>query len=141
MPYRDKKHTSVYQQLWEEGGNGESQWKQGFFLGWWKYSKITLQRWLQNSINILETTKLYTLNSWLHSMQSYLKSKKQTQYLIFPYYFKILIGVYIIDLQYCVSFRCTAKSVCYTNTHIYFFRFFFHIGHYRVLSRVPCAIQ
>ena len=25
--------------------------------------------------------------------------------------------------------------------YLFFFRFFFHIGYYRVLSRVPCAIQ
>ena len=36
-----------------------------------------------------------------------------------------------------VSFRCTA--ICYTYIHS--FRCFFHIGHYRVLSRVPCVIQ
>jgi len=33
----------------------------------------------------------------------------------------------------------------HTHTHIYiytlFFRFFSHIGHYRVLTGVPCAIQ
>ena len=25
--------------------------------------------------------------------------------------------------------------------YVLFFRFFFHIGHYSVLSRVPCALQ
>ena len=28
-----------------------------------------------------------------------------------------------------------------THTHIFCFRFFSHIRHYRTLSRVPCAIQ
>ena len=37
----------------------------------------------------------------------------------------------------CVSFRCTAKWVIY----IYMFRFFSHIGYYRILSRIPCTIQ
>ena len=49
----------------------------------------------------------------------------------------------IADLKCCVSFRCTAKWISYTYTHIYalFFRFYSHMGHYRVLSRVPCAKQ
>ena len=29
----------------------------------------------------------------------------------------------------------------YMYTYLFFFRFFSHIGHYRVLSSVPCAIQ
>ena len=33
------------------------------------------------------------------------------------------------------------ESVTYMYTYIYSFLFFSHIGHYRVLSRVPCAIQ
>ena len=43
----------------------------------------------------------------------------------------------IIDLQCCFSFCCTAQWISYTNAYIHlFFRFFSHIGHYRVLSRV-----
>ena len=34
-----------------------------------------------------------------------------------------------------------AKWIHYTHTHIHFFRFFSHIGHYRELSRVPWAVQ
>ena len=37
-----------------------------------------------------------------------------------------------------------ASSVQQRNqlyTYPFFFRFFSHIGHYRVLSRLPCAIQ
>lgn len=44
-----------------------------------------------------------------------------------------------VDLQCFVSFRRTAKRICYT--YIQFFRFFSNIGHYRVLSSVPFAIQ
>ena len=48
---------------------------------------------------------------------------------------------HIVDLQ-CVSFCCTAKWISYTHIYIdYFFRFFSHIGHYRVLSRVASAVQ
>ena len=43
----------------------------------------------------------------------------------------------VVDLQCCVSFRCTAKWMSYTCIHL----FFSHIDHYRVLSGVPCAIQ
>ena len=46
-----------------------------------------------------------------------------------------------VDLQCCVSFWCTAKLFSYICSHPFFFRFFPHIGYYRVLSRVPCAIQ
>ena len=54
-------------------------------------------------------------------------------------FLKKFVGV---DLQCCVSFRCTAKWISYTCIYIpLFFRFFSHIGHYRVLSRVPCAIR
>ena len=48
-----------------------------------------------------------------------------------------------IDLQYPRSFRCTAKWFRYTyaSINIFFFRFFSLIGLYKMLSRVPCAIQ
>ena len=47
----------------------------------------------------------------------------------------------IFDLQCCVNFRCPAKWINCTYTYIHsFFRCFSHIGHYKVLSRVPCAI-
>ena len=49
----------------------------------------------------------------------------------------------IVDLQCCVNFFFyTAKWISYIHTYIYFFKkLFSHIGHYRVLSRVPCAVQ
>ena len=53
---------------------------------------------------------------------------------------KPLISFYImIDLQYCVSFKYTAKWFIFTYIH-FVFRFFSHIGYYRILSRVPWAI-
>ena len=46
------------------------------------------------------------------------------------------------------SFMCRAKSFSYTHTHTHththtsiLFIFFFHIGYYRIFSRVPCAIS
>ena len=47
----------------------------------------------------------------------------------------------IVDLQRCVSFCCTAKWVSYTYKYIHsFLKFCSHMGHHRVVSRVPCAI-
>ena len=47
------------------------------------------------------------------------------------------------DLQCCVSFRCTIKWISYVYTCISssFLRFFSHISHYRVLSRVLSPIN
>ena len=44
------------------------------------------------------------------------------------------------DLQFCISFRSKVTQL-YIYIYPLFFRFFSHIGHYRVLSIVPCAIQ
>ena len=46
----------------------------------------------------------------------------------------------LVDLQYCVSFRCTAKWISYT-LYPFFLRFFSLTGRYRILSRVFCVIQ
>ena len=43
----------------------------------------------------------------------------------------------IVDVQCYVNFCCTAEWYSYPL----FFRLFSHIGHYRVLSRVPCTTQ
>ena len=53
-------------------------------------------------------------------------------HLYFIFYFNFYWSV--VDLQCCISFRCTAKWISYTYTYIHSFRFFSHIGHYRVLS-------
>ena len=47
----------------------------------------------------------------------------------------------IVDLQYCVSFRCTATWFGYTYIYPFFFRFFSHVGYYGILTRVLWAIQ
>ena len=51
--------------------------------------------------------------------------------------FKKFFSWSIFDLQCCVSFRCIAESVLNIYMCVYVFRFFSHIGHYRVLNRVP----
>ena len=47
----------------------------------------------------------------------------------------------VVHLQGCISFRRIPKWISHTYVHTYLsllcFRFFSHIGHYRVLSRVP----
>ena len=58
-------------------------------------------------------------------------------------FFKILfLCWHIVDWQGRVHFRYTAKWFSYTYIYIFFFffRFFSLIGHYKILSRVPCAI-
>ena len=47
----------------------------------------------------------------------------------------------IVALQCCISFNCIAKWISCTCTYILFFWFPSHLGHHRVLSRVPHAIQ
>ena len=58
--------------------------------------------------------------------------KKKLNFKIFILYWSI------VDLQ-CVNFRYTA--VIPLNIYSFFFRFFPHIGYYRILSVVPCAVQ
>ena len=52
------------------------------------------------------------------------------------FYFKIFY--WSIDLQCFVSFRCTIKCKLYIYIYSLLFSFFFNIGHYRVMRRVPC---
>ena len=47
----------------------------------------------------------------------------------------------IAALYCCVSLCCTAKWISYTYTYINSFSLLSHVGHYRVLNRVPCVIQ
>jgi len=47
----------------------------------------------------------------------------------------------IVDCLCCVRFGYTAKRVGYTETYIFFFRFFSIMAYSRTLGIVPCAIQ
>ena len=63
-----------------------------------------------------------------------LEAKRYRSLLLF---FKILIGIWLI-YNVLLSGIQQSKSIMLIAT---LFRFFSHIGHYGVLSRVPCAIQ
>ena len=71
--------------------------------------------------------------------------------LLFFYFYYIFYGS-IVDLQCCVSFRCTANDSVISGVqcvqqmiqlyiYVLFFRFFSLIGSYRILSMILCAIQ
>ena len=63
--------------------------------------------------------------------------------LLFLMFFKKIFYWSIVDLQYCVSFRCTAQrfSYIYKYIYIFFFRIFSIIRYYIISSLVPCGIQ
>ena len=55
------------------------------------------------------------------------------------FFFKLIF--IIVDLQCCIIFLLYNRvNLLYIHIYPLFFRFYSHIGHYRVLSRVPCAI-
>ena len=62
-------------------------------------------------------------NSSLPSFFSFLPSSKV--YWAFPFFFFHFYWS-IIDLQHCVSFKCTAKWISYTYIYIHSFRFLAH---------------
>lgn len=64
----------------------------------------------------------------------YIAYLRRSLFLIFILYWRIA------DL-WCVSFRGTAKWLLYIYICLFFFSFFPQLGFYRVLRRVPCAIQ
>ena len=56
--------------------------------------------------------------------------------------FQIFFILYwsIVDLQCCISFRCTENVLC-IDIDILLFKFFSHLVFYRIASRDPYAIQ
>ena len=53
----------------------------------------------------------------------------------------VIWAQHIVDLQYCVSFRYTAKWFSYNYIYIFLLIFFSIKGYYNILNRVPCTIQ
>ena len=59
---------------------------------------------------------------------------------LIPLYLKSMFILYwsIVDLQCCVSDVQQSDSIIHISIP---FQIFFHVGYYRILSRVPCATQ
>ena len=51
-------------------------------------------------------------------------------FFLLQYFFFLLFYWHVVDLQCCVTFRCTAKWFSYI--YIFFFRFFSHISYYKI---------
>ena len=62
------------------------------------------------------------------------------KYLFFLIFKKFLLA-YSRFTMLCYFLLYSKVNQFYVYIYPLFFRFFFHIGHYRVLRRVPCAIQ
>ena len=67
-------------------------------------------------------------------------SYNHSAYITFHLFFYIFIGVELIYNALLVSAVQQIESVIHIRISTPF-RFFSHIGHYSILSRVPCAIQ
>ena len=56
-------------------------------------------------------------------------------------FFKMILFYIGIQLIYSVLLVSNVQHVESVTQYLFFFRFFSHMGHYRILSRVPYAIQ
>ena len=66
-----------------------------------------------------------------------------SEYLL-AYFFNLIFILYwsIVDLQCRVSFQVYSKVIqLYMYIYPFFYTFVLHIGYYRILSRVPYAMQ
>ena len=88
------------------------------------------QTWLSDWAHSVSTTTLCKLGFFPHSERfQFNLSEVWTGHQHLKFFFTAVI----VDLQCCVSFRCTAKWICYTYTWIHpFLSSFSHVGHYRV---------
>ena len=88
------------------------------------YSALLLQfffcwRWSNNRMeNLVQTAVSVTVN-----------------------FFNLIFILYwsIVNLQCCISFRCTAMIQLYIHIYPSFFRSFIYTDYFRILSRVPCC--
>ena len=65
---------------------------------------------------------------------------------VFPFLKAIVFFLFSIEVEsnnnIVCQFQVNSKVIqLYLSTYLFFFRFFSHLGHYRVLSRVHGAIQ
>lgn len=56
------------------------------------------------------------------------------------YIFNFILEVLLMNKVVLVSGYIKVIQL-YICMHLFFFKFFFHIGYYRELGRVPCAIE
>lgn len=68
----------------------------GFVLGWWKHSGIRWWWYLHNSVNVLKTIELYTLNVWNSWHVYFSETVKMTVFLPLP-----------IPCFYCIILCCS----------------------------------
>ena len=108
-------------------------WNFSFNIQWIKYS-FKPEGWI-DWFELLEVQG--TLKSLFPTPQ--LKSINSSV-LSFPYSPTLTSTLYrsIIDLQHSVS---DAQKVIQLYMCPFFCRFFSHVGYYRILNRVPCAVQ
>lgn len=93
--------------------------------------------------DIRKQFKLEYLPIWIHfflfsiwlSTLFFCKSFNIFYSLVFVLYWNI------VNLQLCVSFRCVAKWLRYITYVHSFFRFFYHIVYYKILSRCPLLFR
>ena len=83
-------------------------------------------------------------------MCSYYVQNAERYSFFFLLYFILLFCVFFfnwgaVDLQCCVSFRCTAVWFRYIHIYIFqiytYFRLYSIIGYYKILNVLPCIIQ
>ena len=94
-------------------------------LPWNYHMLLAIYQYLKNSCCIIKTHEVYLPQSLQESI--FLK--------------KFFIGLQLIYNVVLLSAVQQSESVIHTHISGLFLDFFSHIGHYRVLSRVPRAIQ
>lgn len=90
---------------------------------------LSLTFWTQRHVIIFSFMKLHFM--WFKSHSC----------LYFVVYFILHHDILIVYLQWCTSFKYTEKWFSYTYTYVRFFSFFSQVVYYKILTRVPCAIQ
>lgn len=86
--------------------------------------------WLLSTSNMTHVTEGQIFNLFVDFTLIYLN-------LLLKFYFHLDT----IDLQSFAIAKRLGDTYTYINKSVFFLRFFSFIGYYRILSRVPCAIQ
>ena len=99
-----------------------------------KYLGSLLFPWNQEINFLCEITLLNQGRDLYHQKQ---ETRGQKAVFTYIFFLSSFLSFYwsIVDLQCCVSFRCTTKWFSYTHTHIYIFLFQI-LFHYRLLQDI-----